>query len=170
MQWLKDLPIGRKLAAAFAILTLLAVLLGLHALKQMGAQGDLVRDITGRVMPSQHRLLELRGILGEYRTFEVAQLGYQGQAAELADYRQRLAGLKTDFDNAISACSGLLNADTERELLAVTQRAAADYFGVGTRIATAIDADDFNEARRLSGDEARPLRRALMDHIKAQLA
>src|SRR5690606_3207459 len=40
-------------------------------------------------------------------------------------------------------------------------------FQAGDKLAAAIDADDFDTARAVSSDEARPRRRELMEHIKA---
>ncbi len=166
MGWFKDLSIGRKLALAFTLVTLLTLLLGGFALQQLAQERAVVQDITGRAMPARRALLELRGILGEYRTFEVAQLGYQGQAAELADYRQRTTGLRADFDRTVGEFETLIQSDTERELHAKVTAAGQAYFGAGEKLAAAIDADDFDSARAVSSDEARPLRRALMDEIK----
>lgn len=166
MGWFKDLPIGRKLALAFTLVTLLTLLLGGFALQQLAQERAVVQDITGRAMPARRALLELRGILGEYRTFEVAQLGYQGQTAELADYRQRTTGLRADFDRTLGEFEALIHSDSERELHAKVAAAGQAYFSAGVKLAAAIDADDFDTARAVSSDEARPLRRALMDEIK----
>jgi methyl-accepting chemotaxis protein len=167
MRWFKDLAIGRKLALAFTLLTLLALAVGAFALYELGQERAVVNEITERAMPARRALLELRGILGEYRTFEVAQLGYQGQPAELADYRKRTSGLRGDFDRTLGEFEALIRDDNERALHAKVKAAGEAYFAAGTRIAAAIDADDFDSARALSGDEARPLRRALMEEIKA---
>lgn len=166
MGWFKDLSIGRKLALAFTLVTLLTLLLGGFALQQLAQERAVVQDITGRAMPARRALLELRGILGEYRTFEVAQLGYQGQAAELADYRQRTTGLRADFDRTLGEFEALIHSDIERQMHAKVAAAGQAYFGAGVKLAAAIDADDFDTARTVSSDEARPLRRALMDEIK----
>ena len=167
LRWFNNLFIGRKLAIAFAVLTSLAVLIGGFGIKELRDESALISDLSERALPARTALLELRGILGEYRTFEVAQLGYQGQAAELADYRNRTAGLRTDFDSTLARYEALIRSDSERALFDKVKAAGAAYFGAGTKIAAAIDADDFDTARAVSGDEARPLRRALMDEIKA---
>jgi methyl-accepting chemotaxis protein len=166
MRWFKDLSIGRKLGLAFTLLTLLALGLGTFALVQLRQGQALVDDITGRSMPAQAELLELRGILGEYRTFEVAQLGYQGQPAELADYRQRIEGLRTDFGRTLQSVEARLRSDSGRVLLGEVQAATEAYFSAGRALAEAIDADDFDSARAISSDQARPARRALMEKIK----
>src|SRR5690606_31314391 len=43
---------------------------------------------------------------------------------------------------------------------------AKAYFSAGDELAAAIDADDFDTARAVSSDQARPRRRELMEHIK----
>ncbi|WP_395789768.1 methyl-accepting chemotaxis protein [Aquimonas sp.] len=96
----------------------------------------------------------------------MAQLGYQGQAAELADYRQRVTGLRGDFDTATANYSALIASDAERALFEGMRTGGETYFAAGVQMATAIDADDFDTARALSSDVARPARRALMEEIK----
>ena len=167
MRWFIDLPIGRKLGIAFAVLTLLAIAIGLLAINELRAGQALVADLTNRAVPAQRSLLELRGILGEYRTFEVAQLGYQGQPAELADYRQRLEGLRKEYASTQQRYAELMQSDEERRLFALMDTGGKAYFGAGEKLAAAIAADDFDSARAVSSDEARPRRRELMDHIKA---
>ncbi|SDD61301.1 methyl-accepting chemotaxis protein [Aquimonas voraii] len=167
MRWFAHLPIGRKLAFAFAVLTFLALSIGGYGIKDLRDENALVSDLTERSLPARTALLELRGILGEYRTFEVAQLGYQGQAAELADYRKRTDSLRNDFGSTLTRYEALIRSDGERALFEKVKAAGAAYFSAGAKIAAAIDADDFDTARAVSSDEARPLRRALMDEIKA---
>jgi len=167
MNWFYNLTIGRKLAIAFAVLTALALLIGGFAIKELRDESALISDLTERSLPARTALLELRGILGEYRTFEVAQLGYQGQAAELADYRKRTDGLRIDFGTTLTRYEGLIRSEGERTLFDKVKSAGTAYFGAGAKIAAAIDADDFDTARAVSSDEARPLRRALMEEIKA---
>ncbi len=167
MRWFTDLPIGRKLAIAFALLTSLALITGGFGVKELRDESALIRDLTERSLPARTALLELRGILGEYRTFEVAQLGYQGQAAELADYRTRTNGLRTDFGSTLLRYEELIRSDGERALFQKVRSGGDAYFSAGQRIGSAIDADDFDTARTISSDEARPLRRALMEEIKS---
>ena len=90
MTWFQNLSIARKLALAFTITTALTLLLGGFSLWRLNAGEAQIRAVNDNWMPAVQHLGEMRAQLGEFRTFEQAQLTKQGDAAELADYDKRL--------------------------------------------------------------------------------
>jgi methyl-accepting chemotaxis protein len=168
MTWFQNLSIARKLALAFASTTLLTLLLGAFSLWRLNDGNAQIRDVNENWMPAVQHLGEMRAQLGEYRTFEQAQLGKQGDAAELADYDKRLKDTRALIDaeeaayNAIPAES----SDEELALYKKVESSRAAYFEAHDRIAAAIAADDFDTAKAISGSDSRKLRRELFDNLK----
>jgi methyl-accepting chemotaxis protein len=168
MTWFQNLPIARKLALAFTVTTALTLLLGAFSLWRLNAGEAQIRDVNENWMPAVQHLGEMRAQLGEFRTFEQAQLTKQGDAAELADYDKRLADTRKLIEaeeagyNAIPAES----SDEELALYKKVEAARAAYFAAHDRIAEAIAVDDFDTAKAISGSDSRKLRRELFDHLK----
>jgi hypothetical protein len=110
----------------------------------------------------------MRAQLGEYRTYEQAQLGKQGDAAAIADYDKRMADTyrrivdaKKQYD-AIDAASLPEETALEQKI----ESGLKTYFGAHQRIAEAIAADDFDTARKVSGSDSWISRRDLFDALK----
>ena len=168
MTWFQNLSIARKLALAFTITTALTLLLGGFSLWRLNAGEAQIRAVNDNWMPAVQHLGEMRAQLGEFRTFEQAQLTKQGDAAELADYDKRLKDTRAKID-AEEAGYNAIPAESSPEELALYKKveaARAAYFEAHDRIAAAIAADDFETARAISGSDSRKLRRELFDHLK----
>ncbi|HBN53176.1 MAG TPA: methyl-accepting chemotaxis protein, partial [Stenotrophomonas sp.] len=169
MKWFQNLSITRKLILAFCITCLLTLLMGGFSLWRMMLANTQIEQINNNWMPAVQQLGEMRSQLGEFRTYEQAQLGYQGNAEQLADYDKRLADTRGLIEAAEKAYDDIETDYTPEELAMYdklkAQRAA--YFEAHDRIAAAIAADDFDTARRISSDESRKLRRVLFDQLKA---
>ena len=78
MNWFLNLPIARKLALACTVTTAMTVALGLFALTRLGTANDQIRQTNSKWMPAVVHLGEMLSLLNEYRTYELAQLGRQG--------------------------------------------------------------------------------------------
>ncbi len=161
MTGFKNLSIARKLAVAFVVVIALASLLGGYAMVQLRARNTQIVEINRNWVPSVRHLLGLRGQLGEYRTYEISQLQFQGKTAELADYRKRMVGVEDEVKAALESYEKLIVSDEERKRYGPVKAGLAEYFGAHERIMAAIAADDFVEASRISGEESRPIRRKL---------
>ncbi|MBA3931072.1 MAG: hypothetical protein C0521_15945, partial [Xanthomonas sp.] len=156
MTWFQNLPIARKLAMAFTVTTALTLLLGGFSLWRLNVGNDQMRDVNENWMPAVQHLGEMRAQLGEFRTFEQAQLTKQGDAAELADYDKRLADTRKLIE-AEEAGYNAIPAESSPEELALYEKveaARAAYFGAHDRIAAAIAADDFETAKANAAVEA----------------
>ncbi|GAA5074115.1 methyl-accepting chemotaxis protein [Lysobacter panacisoli] len=165
MNTFRNLSIARKLAVAFVVVIALAATLGGYAMVQLSTRNTQITDINRNWVPSVRHLLGMRGQLGEYRTYEISQLQFQGKAEELADYSKRMNGVETDLKETLSAYEKLINGDEERRLFGTVRAGLDNYFAAHGRMMAAIAADDFDEARRVSGEESRPSRRKLFEAL-----
>jgi len=168
MNWFKNLSITRKLVFAFCVTGLFTLLLGVFALWRMNVANTQIEQVNQNWMPSVQALGEMRAQLGEYRTYEQAQLTYQGDSSQLADYDKRLAdthALISAAEKAYDDIDADLGAE-EDAMYKKLQELRAGYFEAHERIAAAIAMDDFDSARAISSGDSRKLRRALFDQLK----
>ncbi|WP_282272993.1 MCP four helix bundle domain-containing protein, partial [Stenotrophomonas sp. PS02298] len=168
MKWFQNLSITRKLVLAFCSTSLLTLLLALFALWRMNVADIQIQQVNNNWMPAVQQLGEMRAQLGEYRTFEQAQLNYQGNPEQLADYDKRMADSRKLIEAAEKAYDDI-EADysaTELAMYDKMKELRAGYFEAHDRIAAAIAADDFVTANAISSGDSRKLRRALFDQLK----
>ncbi|PZP11626.1 MAG: methyl-accepting chemotaxis protein, partial [Sphingomonas hengshuiensis] len=146
----------------------MALALGALALVRLSEANAQLLDISSNWMPAVQSLGEMRAQLGEYRTYEQAQLGKQGDAAAVADYDKRMADTYRQIVDAKKQYDAI-DAASSSEETALEQKIEAGlktYFGAHQRIAAAIAADDFDTARKVSGSDSRIARRDLFDALK----
>ncbi|MFD1041934.1 methyl-accepting chemotaxis protein [Pseudoxanthomonas kaohsiungensis] len=169
MKWFNDLPIARKLALAFVATTAMTVALGLFSLLRLNTAHDQIKQTSSNWMPAVVHLGEMLSLLNEYRTYELAQLGRQGNAEELADYDKRLATTRASIE-AAEAEYNAIEAESKADELALYDKvkaARAAYFSSHDNIAQAIAADDFATATAISEDASRAARREFAGALKA---
>ncbi|KRG62908.1 chemotaxis protein [Stenotrophomonas humi] len=168
MKWFQNLSITRKLLVAFCSTGLLTLLLGLFSVWRLGVAERQIEEVSSNWMPSVQHLGEMRAQLGEFRTFEQAQLSYQGNATQLADYDKRMAETRALIEAEEKAYDSIETASTkeEQQLYDKVKTLRAAYFGAHERISAAIALDDFDTARTISSDESRMLRRDLFNQLK----
>ncbi len=168
MKWFQNLPITRKLVLAFASTCALTVMLGVFSLWRMQLSDVRMQEVNTNWMPAVQHLGEMRAQLGEFRTFEQAQLNFQGNEERLADYRKRLADVRGVIEASEKAYDDIPSeyAPEEKAMYENMQSLRAAYFAANDRIAEAIAADDFAAARAISDDESRKIRRELFDQLK----
>ena len=168
MKWFQNLSITRKLLVAFCSTGLLTLLLGLFSVWRLDVAETQIEQASTNWMPSVQHLGEMRAQLGEFRTFEQAQLSYQGNAAQLADYDKRMADTRALIEAEEKAYDSIPTASSQEEerLYNKVKELRAAYFAANDRMAAAIAADDFVTATAISSDESRMLRRDLFNHLK----
>ncbi|BDU16766.1 methyl-accepting chemotaxis protein [Lysobacter auxotrophicus] len=167
MSGFKNLSIAKKLAVAFAVVIALAAMLGGYSILQLRERNVQITDINRNWVPSVRHLLGMRAELGEYRTFEISQLQFQGDAAQLENYRSRMEESKGKMDAALDAYTKLISSDEERKRFNVVAGNLKAYFTAHDKLMAAVNANDFTEATRVSADESRPLRRKLFESLTA---
>ncbi|UZB30698.1 MCP four helix bundle domain-containing protein [Xanthomonas phaseoli pv. phaseoli] len=72
MNWFRNLAVARKLAVAFSFTALITLGLGGFALVRMQSSAHLLREIGTVWAPAVQQLSEMRALLGEFRTYELA--------------------------------------------------------------------------------------------------
>ncbi|WMJ69087.1 methyl-accepting chemotaxis protein [Stenotrophomonas sp. 24(2023)] len=167
MKWFHDLPIARKLALGFTLTTLMTLVLGIFALLRLNESNAQLADMAGNDIPSVQHLGEARSQLGEFRTFELAQLSMLDQADKVADYNKRMDATADVVRKELASYAALPASDRERALYQVVANATAAYFGANAEMRAAVAAGDGALAQQVSDEKSRPLRRKLFDDLKA---
>ena len=168
MKWFLDMPIARKLALAFSVTILMAVALGVLALNRLSSSNDQLHDAGENWMPAVVYLGEMRAEFNEFRLFELAQLGRQGQAEEIARYGAQMEEVKAKILKAEAAYNAIEAESSAKELAlyAKVKDAEKIYFAAHDKIAAAVASDDFALASEISDGESRAARRELASTLK----
>ncbi|MEG0186835.1 MAG: MCP four helix bundle domain-containing protein, partial [Stenotrophomonas sp.] len=167
MKWFHDLPIARKLAVGFTLTTLMTVVLGVFALVRLNGANAQLGAMAGNDIPSIQHLGEVRSQLGEFRTFELAQLSMLDQPEKVADYEKRMDATAKVVRDELAAYAALPAGDKEKALY---QKVSADvdtYFKANAELRAAVAAGDGVLGRQVSDDKSRPARRQLFEDLKA---
>jgi methyl-accepting chemotaxis protein len=166
MKWFHDLPISRKLAVGFALTTLMTIALGVFALVRLNSVNAELAEMASNDIPSVQHLGEVRAQLGEFRTFELAQLTMLDQADKVADYNKRMDTTAKAVRDELQAYAALPAGDQEKALY---KKVAADlevYFAANAEMRTAVAAADGVLAQQISDEKSRPARRKMFDDLK----
>jgi len=166
MKWFHDLPIARKLAVGFTLTTLMTLALGSFALVRLGQANAQLRAMSTNDIPSVQHLGEVRAQLGEFRTYEMAQLTVLDKPESVADYDKRMADTAKVVNAELAAYAALPAGDKEHQLYEVVAARTADYFKANGLIKEAIAAGDGVTAQQISDEQSRPARRALFAALK----
>jgi len=167
MKWFHDLPIARKLAVGFALTTLMTIGLGVFALIRLNSVNAELAEMAGNDIPSVQHLGEVRAQLGEFRTFELAQISMLDQPDKVADYNTRMDATAKAVRDELAAYAALPAGDQEKALY---RKVAADlevYFAANAELRAAVAAADGVLAQQISDEKSRPARRSMFDDLKA---
>ncbi|KAF1017242.1 MAG: Methyl-accepting chemotaxis protein I [Stenotrophomonas maltophilia] len=167
MKWFHDLPIARKLALGFILTTLMTIVMGVFALLRLNEVNAQLASMAGNDIPSVQHLGEARSQLGEFRTFELAQLSILDQAEKVADYNNRMEATAATMRKELAAYAALPSGPRERALYQTVASALDAYLAANKEMRAAIAAGDGAQAQQVSDAKLRPLRRQLFDDLKA---
>jgi methyl-accepting chemotaxis protein len=167
MKWFHDLPIARKLAVGFTLTTLMTVVLGAFALVRLTEANAQLSAMASNDIPSVQYLGEVRSQLGEFRTYELAQLSMLDQPEKVADYNKRMDDTAAVVREQLAAYAKLPAGAKERELYRAVQADVDGYFAANAKLREAATAGDGVVARQISDDQSRPLRRKAFEDLKA---
>ncbi|MCF7751812.1 MCP four helix bundle domain-containing protein [Bacillus subtilis subsp. subtilis] len=166
MKWFHDLPIARKLAVGFTLTTLMTVVLGAFALVRLNGANAELRAMASNDIPSVQHLGEIRSQLGEFRTYEMAQVSMFDQPEKVADYNKRMDATAKVVRDELAAYAALPAGERERALFAKVAADTDAYFAANTELRAAVGAGDGALARQVSDEKSRPARRQLFDDLK----
>ena len=167
MKWFHDLPIARKLAVGFTLTTLMTVVLGAFALVRLSEANAKLTSMATNDIPSVQYLGEVRSQLGEFRTYELAQISMLDQPEKVADYNKRMNDTAAVVREQLAAYAKLPAGDKERTLYQAVQADVDGYFAANTKLREAATAGDGEAARQISDEQSRPLRRKAFEDLKA---
>jgi methyl-accepting chemotaxis protein len=167
MEFLRNLTIARKLAIAFTLTSLTTVAMGGFAMWRLDAANNQLQAVSTRDMPSVQHMGEIRSQLGEYRTFEMAQLSRLDEPEAVADYDRRMADIERSVAELKTRYEALPSNSEEKALYAKAASALDEYFGAHRLIEQALASGDPVAAQAVSDEQSRPKRRVLFDALKA---
>ena len=167
MKWFHDLPIARKLAVGFTLTTLMTVILGVFALVRLSEANAQLRAMATNDIPSVQYLGEVRSQLGEFRTYELAQLSMLDKPEKVAEYNTRMADTAKIVREQLAAYAALPSGEKERALYQPVQADVDAYFAANTKLRDAATAGDAALAQQVSDEQSRPLRRKAFEDMKA---
>ncbi|MBD8634355.1 MCP four helix bundle domain-containing protein [Stenotrophomonas sp. CFBP 13725] len=167
MKWFRDLPIARKLAVGFTLTTLMTLVLGVFALLRLSEANTQLRGMATDAIPSVQHLGEVRSQLGEFRTYEMAQLTMLDKPEKVADYNTRMDATAKVVREELDAYA-VLKADAQERALFDKVKAGVDaYFAANVQLRAAGASGDAVLAQQVSDEQSRPLRRKLFEDLKA---
>ncbi|AWH25275.1 methyl-accepting chemotaxis protein [Stenotrophomonas sp. YAU14D1_LEIMI4_1] len=167
MKWFHDLPIARKLAVGFTLTTLMTVILGVFALVRLSEANAQLRAMATNDIPSVQYLGEVRSQLGEFRTYELAQLSMLDKPEKVAEYNTRMADTAKIVREQLAAYAALPSGEKERALYQPVQADVDAYFAANTKLRDAATAGEAALAQQVSDEQSRPLRRKAFEDMKA---
>jgi len=166
MKWFHNLPIARKLAVGFTLTTLMTVILGVFALVRLNGANAELAAMASNDIPSVRHLGEVRSQLGEFRTYEMAQVSMFDQPEKVADYNTRMDATAKVVRDELTAYAALPAGERERALFAKVATDVEAYFAANAELRAATAAADGALAREISDEKSRPARRKLFEDLK----
>ncbi|KAB7771915.1 methyl-accepting chemotaxis protein [Xanthomonas maliensis] len=161
MNWFRNLAVARKLAVAFSFTALITLCLGVFALLRLQSDAHLLRQIGYTWAPAVQQLSEMRATLGEFRTYELAQLAHTDDPKAIQNYFERMDKARGEVAAHQAAYAKSVSPGKEAELYAGVEAALAAYYDANAALGQAIRAGDFAAANKISDDRSRPTRRDL---------
>ncbi len=161
MNWFRNLAVARKLAVAFSFTALITLGLGGFALVRMQSSAHLLREIGTVWAPAVQQLSEMRALLGEFRTYELAQLAHADDPKAVQNYFERMDKARADVATAQDAYAKTTTAGRETELYDEVKLKLAAYYKANAALSAAMRAGDLVTANRVSDEQSRPARRDL---------
>ncbi|KAB7781410.1 methyl-accepting chemotaxis protein [Xanthomonas sp. LMG 12460] len=167
MNVLAHLKIRDKLIFAFAVTTLLTVVLGGFTYSRTSLSIAELKHIQHDWVPATQALAEVRAQLGEFRTYELAQLSRAGDPQAQADYFKRMQKVRTEVAKNQQVIAAMMRDQKQVQMYAGVQETLKAYLQANTEMGAALRAGDVAGAQKISDTQSRTLRRTLFERIVA---
>ncbi|XQA76433.1 methyl-accepting chemotaxis protein [Xanthomonas sacchari] len=167
MDAIKNLKIRDMLILAFAGTTLLTVLLGVFTYSRTSRSMVVLEEIEHDWVPASQALAEIRAQLGEFRTYELAQIARADDAAAMADYFNRMQKIRAEVAKSQAIIERIQLTPQQTQLYTAVKTELDAYLKANLLIGDALRAGDVAGAQKISDTRSRPLRRELFDRILA---
>lgn len=166
MNWFHNLPISRKLMFGFLFVGAFTLLLGLFAMERLRRSNDEIVQFQSRSMPAVQAIAEIRAQLGEFRTFEMAQISRSNDPDAVSDYTKRMSDARAIAEDQYKSLAELPLEEDEQQLLNNISAKMSAYFASNENIQRAIQHGDVAQAQSISDTASRPQRRELFTDLK----
>ncbi|MEB1527921.1 methyl-accepting chemotaxis protein [Xanthomonas sp. WHRI 7945] len=167
MNFFKQLKIRDKLIFAFALTTLLTVVLGVFTYSRTTLAMTELRRIEADWVPATQALAEVRAQLGEFRTYELAQIARAGDPEAVADYFKRMQKVRTEVAKNQAIIERVMQEKQQAQMYAGVKEKLDGYLHSNSLMGDALRAGDVVGAQAISDKQSRPQRRELFERIVA---
>ncbi|BBQ54303.1 methyl-accepting chemotaxis protein [Aeromonas jandaei] len=154
----KNMSIGQKLSAGFAILALLVLGLAWFSISQLAKLYDDTETITTNLLPSTRYASQMHVAILDARRSELAQVigGLNKDAQEVSERTLTFNKAKQEFETAADKYGALpFTTDEEKQVYDQLRSAGAKYFSVHEELMSAFAAGDLDKVRSLRKNETR---------------
>ncbi|WP_421233329.1 methyl-accepting chemotaxis protein [Aeromonas jandaei] len=154
----KNMSIGQKLSAGFAILAVLVLGLAWFSISQLAKLYDDTETITTNLLPSTRYSSQMHVAILDARRSELAQVigGLNKDAQEVSERTLTFNKAKQEFETAADKYGALpFTTDEEKQVYDQLRSAGAKYFSVHEELMSAFAAGDLDKVRSLRKNETR---------------
>ncbi|QWL63793.1 methyl-accepting chemotaxis protein [Aeromonas jandaei] len=154
----KNMSIGQKLSAGFAILALLVLGLAWFSISQLAKLYGDTETITTNLLPSTRYSSQMHVAILDARRSELAQVigGLNKDAQEVSERTLTFNKAKQEFETAADKYGALpFTTDEEKQVYDQLRSAGAKYFSVHEELMSAFAAGDLDKVRSLRKNETR---------------
>ena len=166
MNWFHNLPISRKLMFGFLFVGAFTVLLGLFSIDRLSRSNNEIVQFQSRSMPAVQAIGEIRAQMGEFRTFEMAQISRADDKEAFADYTKRMSDTRSVVEDQYKLLNTLSLSASEKDLLDIISNKMEAYLDSNASIQSALKIGDVAQAQNISDTQSRPQRRDLFEALK----
>ncbi len=167
MNVFKQLKIRDKLIFAFTLTTLLTVILGVFTYSRTTLAMSELKRIELDWVPATQALAEVRAQLGEFRTYELAQIARADDPEAMADYFKRMQKVRVEVAKNQAVIERVMLEKTQKQMYAAVKEKLDAYLQTNTLMGDALRGGDVAAAQTVSDKQSRPLRRELFERIVA---
>ncbi|WP_421253216.1 methyl-accepting chemotaxis protein [Aeromonas jandaei] len=154
----KNMSIGQKLSAGFAILALLVLGLAWFSISQLAKLYGDTETITTNLLPSTRYASQMHVAILDARRSELSQViaGLNKDAQEVSERTLTFNKAKQEFEAAADKYGALpFTTDEEKQVYDQLRSAGAKYFSVHEELMSAFAAGDLDKVRSLRKNETR---------------
>ncbi|WAG06952.1 methyl-accepting chemotaxis protein [Aeromonas jandaei] len=154
----KNMSIGQKLSAGFAILALLVLGLAWFSISQLAKLYGDTETITTNLLPSTRYASQMHVAILDARRSELSQViaGLNKDAQEVSERTLTFNKAKQAFDTAAQKYGAMpFTTDEEKQTYEQLLSAGAKYFSVHEELVNAFAAGDLDKVRSLRKNETR---------------
>ncbi|MGL4794436.1 MAG: methyl-accepting chemotaxis protein [Aeromonas jandaei] len=154
----KNMSIGQKLSAGFAILALLVLGLAWFSISQLAKLYGDTETITTNLLPSTRYASQMHVAILDARRSELSQViaGLNKDAQEVSERTLTFNKAKLAFDTAAQKYGAMpFTTDEEKQTYEQLLSAGAKYFSVHEELVNAFAAGDLDKVRSLRKNETR---------------